>query len=45
MIRTIFLIKMKDEGYDLDTLSWFPSFTLLMTGLIFVDDTDIINTT
>ena len=43
MISATLLIIMRDEDFDLNTLSYSFQLALVIVGFAFVDDTDIIN--
>ena len=43
MISATLLIIMRDEDFDLNTLSYSSQLVLVIVGFTFVDDTDIIN--
>ena len=44
MISAILLTIMRDQGFGLDLVSYHSQLALVIAGLSFVDDTDIINT-
>ena len=43
MISAILLTIMRDEGFGLNDLSFLSQFSLVIAGIVFLDDADIIN--